>query len=93
MSVSDFDQESFNSSSVKDGVVSKLGSYELLHFNSNHSSKTLKQHTESFSNLDDCFHANYNYESIRSRLVNQPNSNNNNKNFSSNHLWRMNSQR
>ena len=43
--------------------------------------KKLKQDKESFLNLDDCFNTNYNYESLRSRLVSQPNSNKNNKNF------------
>ena len=36
-----------------------------------------------FFNLDDCINANYNYQSSRCNLVSQPNSNKNNKNFTS----------
>ena len=45
--------------------------------NSNHSYKKLNQHTESFLKLDDYIYANYNYESLRYRLVSQTNSNKN----------------
>ena len=86
MIVSDFDQEFINSSSSKEGKIWKLGSGELYNFDDNHSSKKLKQHTKKFLNLDDCINANYNYESLRSRLVSQPNSNKNYKNL--NHLHR-----
>ena len=77
MIVSDSDQESMNSSSTEEGEVWKLG----LCFYNNHSSKKLKQLTESALNLDDCFNANYNYESLRSHLVSQPNSYKNYNNF------------
>ena len=53
----------------------------LYIFYNNHSSKKLKQHNESVLNLDDCIIANYNYESLRSRLVSQPKSTENNKDF------------
>ena len=69
MSVSDSDQESMNSSSSKKGEIWKVSSADLLNFNNNHSSKKLNQHIESFLNLDDCINANYNYESLPSRLV------------------------
>ena len=49
----------------------------------NYSRQKLKQHKESFLNLDDCINANYTYESLRSFLVSQPNSNKNSKNFES----------
>ena len=73
MSVSDSDQESMNNNSSKEGEVRKLGSGELCNLSNNRSNKKLKQHKESFLNLD----ANYNYESSRSRLVSQPKSNKN----------------
>ena len=76
---SDSDQESFNCSSSKQDKISKLGSGELFNFNNYHSSKNLKQHKESFLNLNYCINANYNYKSLRSCLVSQPNSNKNNK--------------
>ena len=41
----------------------------------------MKQHTERFLNLDDCINAYYNYESLYSHLVSQPNSNKYYKNF------------
>ena len=41
----------------------------LLNINHNHCSKKLNQHTEFFFNLDDYINANFNYESLRSRLV------------------------
>ena len=65
MSVSDSDQESMNSSSSKEGEIRKLDSGELYNFKNNQSSKKLKQHIESFLNLDDCFNAIYNYKSLR----------------------------
>ena len=80
MSVSDSDQESMNSSSSKEGEIRKLDSGELYNFKNNQSSKKLKQHIESFLNLDDCINAKYNYESLRFRLVSQSNFNNKNKN-------------
>ena len=46
-----------------------------LVFNTNHSNKKLKQ------NSDDWINANYNYESLRSCLVSQSNSNKYNKHF------------
>ena len=69
MSISDSDQESFNSSSSEEGEISKLGPGELYHLDNYHSSKKSKQHTESFLNLDDCINDYYNYESLHSRLV------------------------
>ena len=39
---------------------------------------------EIFFNLDDCINANYNYESLCSRLVSQPKSNVNKNNSNSN---------
>ena len=75
MSVSDFDQESFNSSSSGEDEIWKLGSGEIFHFKNNQSSKKLKEHKESFLNLDDCINANYNYKSLRFDLVSQPKSN------------------
>ena len=47
--------------------------------NNDHSRKKSKEHKESFLNLDDCINANYHYESLLSRLGNQPNSNKYNK--------------
>ena len=47
----------------------------------NHSRKRIKLYTESFSNLDDCINSNYNFESMRSRLVSHHNKNNT-ENFS-----------
>ena len=41
-----------------------------------HSSKKIKLYTESFNNLDDCINSNFNYESMRSRLVSHHNKNN-----------------
>ena len=73
MSVSDSGQESSDSSSSEDGEIWKIGSGELFNDSNNHSRKKLKQHKESFLNLDDCINANYNYESLHSRLVSQPN--------------------
>ena len=58
-----------------------MGSGELYNFSNNHNSKKFKQHTESLSNLDDSINANYNHELFYSRLVSQPNSNKNYKNF------------
>ena len=81
MCVSDLDQESMNSSSSEEGEVWKLGSGKLFNFNKKHSSKKLKQHVESFLNLDYCINANCNYESLCSRLVSKPNSNKNYKNL------------
>ena len=66
MSVSDSDQESSDSSSSEDGEIWKR--------------KKLKQYKESFLNLDDCINANYNYESLRSRLVSHSNVKNKNEN-------------
>ena len=66
---------------MKKAKFEKLGSGELFNFNINHSSRKSKQNTESFLNFDNCIDANYNYESLRSRLVSQPNSNKNYKNF------------
>ena len=40
------------------------------------SSKKIKLYTESFNNLDDCINSNFNYESMRSRLVSHHNKNN-----------------
>ena len=54
----DSDQESYNSSSSEEGEIWKLGSGELFSFNNNHSTKKLKQHKESCSNLDDSINAN-----------------------------------
>ena len=51
----------------------KIGSSKLFNDNNNHSRKKLKQHKESILNLDDCINANYNFESLRSRLVSQSN--------------------
>ena len=48
LSVSDSNQESFDSSSSKEGEVWKLGSGELFNFYNNHSGKKLKQQKESF---------------------------------------------
>ena len=78
---SDSDQESINRSSSEEDKVWKLGSGELFNLNNNHSGKKLKQHTESFLNLDDCISANYYYESLRSHLVSQPNSDKIDKKF------------
>ena len=83
MSVSNSDQKSMNSNSSEEGEIWKLGSGKLYDFNNNHSSNKLKQHKESFLNLDDYINANYNYEYLRSHLVSQPNSNKNNENFQS----------
>ena len=83
ISVPNSDQESFNSSSSEEGEIWKLDSVELFRFNNNHSSEKVKEHTESFLNLDDCINANYNYESLRSRLVSHSNSNKNYKKFTS----------
>ena len=57
MSVSDSDQESSDSSSSEDGEIWKIGSGDLNNFKTNHSRKKLKQHKESFLNLDDCINA------------------------------------
>ena len=57
---------------AKKAKFEKLGSFYI---NSNHSRKKLKQHTESFLNLDNCINANYYYESLCSHLVSQPKSN------------------
>ena len=78
---SNSDQESFNSSSSEEGEIWKLGSGKLFNFNNNHSSKKLKQHKKSFLNLNDYNNANFNYESLQSGLVSQPNSSKNNKIF------------
>ena len=48
-----------------------------------HSSKRIKCYTESFNNLDDCINSNFNYESMRSRLVSHHKKNNSEK-FSEN---------
>ena len=73
MSVSDSDQESINSSSSKEGEVWKKA--QLFNFINDYGSKKLKQHKESFLNLDDCINPNYNYEFLCSRFVSQPKSN------------------
>ena len=49
----------------------------------NHSNKKIKCYTESFNNLDDCINSNFNYESMRSRLVSHHKKNNSEK-FSEN---------
>ena len=77
MSVSDSDKESINSSSSEEGEIWKLGSGKIFDVNNNHGKKKLKQHTESFLSLDDCINAKYNYESLRSCLISQSNSNKN----------------
>ena len=41
ISISESDQESFNSSSSEEGEIWKLGSYELFNFNNYHSSKKM----------------------------------------------------
>ena len=80
MSVSNFDQESMNSSSSKEREVWEFGSGELFNL-TNHSSKRLKQLKEGFLNLDDYINANYNSKSLRSCLVSQPKTNKNQTNF------------
>ena len=72
-----------NSWSSEEDEISKLGSGELNNLTTNHRRKNLKLHRENFLNLDDCINANYNYESLRSRIVSHLNSDKNNKNSKS----------
>ena len=85
MSVLDSDEESLNVSSSEEGEFWKRVSDENFNIHLKHSSKTLKQQSETFFNLADCINANYNYESLCSCLVSQSNSNfnKNNSNFNS----------
>ena len=82
-SLSNFNQESINYSSSKEGEDWKLGLGELYSFNNDHSRKNKTTQKKVFLNLDDFINANYNYESLRSCRKNYPNSNKKCKNFES----------
>ena len=60
MSDSDYDQESFKSSSSEEGKIWILGSGKLFNFNNSHRRK-IKTIQRKFLKLDDCINANYNY--------------------------------
>ena len=81
MSVSYSDQESISCTSSEEDEVWNLGSGDLYNLNNNQSGKILKQHTESLLNSYEFINANYNYDTLRSHLVSQPNSTKNYKNF------------
>ena len=83
INVSDSDEESSKVSSSEEVEVWKIGSDKNPILYNKLSSTKLKKPSKTFFNLDDCIHANYNYESLHSCNVSQPNKKFNKKDWNS----------